>query len=167
MNLQEWKNIGFDQTTLKHRELVQEVIKKYNPESILDVGCGNGPDMALSEMNFPTAKVIGFDKDKSNTDFIHQHVSNKSFIGELELILPILRDGSFDVVLTNGVLMYVNRELFHELKRIAKKVVILSERDAEERILNVIKPFNPIITKIVGEVRETWKNDGYIYEIPL
>lgn len=167
MNIQEWKDIGFDQTTLKHRELVQEIIKKHKPESILDVGCGNGPDMALSIVNFPSAKIVGFDRDKTNIEFIHSHVSKDAFVGELELVLPTIDKASFDVVITNGVLMYVNPELFHELRRVAKKAVILSEKDPDRRILDVIKSFNPIITKVSAETRETWGDDSYIYEIPL
>jgi hypothetical protein len=75
---------------------------------------------------------------------------------------------SYDVVLSNGVMMYCERPLMKELLRIARKTVVLSERDTGGHMINYLQGelgANLKVTKITGDIRDSWKEDGFIYEI--
>lgn len=171
----DWIDKGYDVSTLKHRELLAEVIDSYWPfTGLLDVGCATGADLTLYRMLFPT-HLHGFDIDQGNI------MRGKELRGELEYSLEVgdLRKAlktlktkdDMDIVVSNGVLMYVEPEWIKELMRIAKKAVILSEKDPYKgkSISKFLKESNIEYktTKITKEVRQSWANDGFIYEICL
>lgn len=165
----EWLQMGFDPGTLKHRKLVLEKVAKYEPSSLLDVGCATGPDIALLKLKYPDIEITGFDLDPVNVEQA-QHLDALVYQGDVYDELPGIPDKKHDVVLSNGVMMYVERKCIRELIRIAKKAVILSERDPDQNILHYIREeihIEPIITKVTEATRDSWKNDGYIYELCL
>lgn len=163
-----WLSLGFDFTTLPHRELLMEKITKHNPTSVLDVGCATGPDLALLKVLLPNTYLQGIDKEPQN---IEEASRLDVDLVEANLIeaLPQIRSKSFDVVFTNGVMMYNDRHWIKELLRIAKKAVVLSERfptDEQEQYM-VALGYQPTKTKITQEIRDSWKTNGYIYELML
>ena len=167
-----FRDMGYDIGTLKHRELLIETVERYFPfESILDVGCATGPDLALIEMVMPTTRRMGFDLDPKNINEAKNKINAELRQGDLREELKEIPDKSFDVVFSNGVIMYTSPKYAKEMLRIAKKGVILSERDPgqeeDRKISNYIKTLGKKIfeTRITEEIRDSWKTDGYIYEI--
>jgi SAM-dependent methyltransferase len=135
----------FDPESLPHRIQLLQIIEKYYPfETILDVGYGNGTDLDLLQFAYPEIKTQGYDP---------------GYVQETKLPFP---DKSFDIVFTDGVIMYLEdkRALIDELKRIAKRAIILMEHEIVD--LEYTKR-----TKVTGWKDPMWLEKGYIYEIEV
>lgn len=85
-------------------------------ESILDVGCGPGEwTFAAAKLN-PDASVIGIDINELLLDFAMKYkrennIKNCNFLKEShENLLNIFQPESFDVIMCNGVIMYLNEK---------------------------------------------------------
>ncbi len=166
---EEWLAHGYDQSTYDHRLLLLNTIARHKFESVLDVGAASGPDMMLLRIYKPDAVLIGFDLAPEN---VTQAQGKELDVYEADLYteLPKIADKSYDVVLSNGVMMYVERKCIKELVRIARNAVILSERDYDGGILKYIEEDLGLavkVTKVDEATRDSWKKDGFIYEITL
>jgi trans-aconitate methyltransferase len=159
-----WLEKEFDPYTYNHRKLFIDIIEKYEPfESVLDIGCAHGADLYLLELTSPGKKLQGI--DRFDLERARVNLPKGEFkTGNIEEFIKDYPDKSVDMVISNGVWMYLPRDIFLEFKRIAKKAVILSERVSEVQA-EYLKGQNPVnVTKVTKDVRETWKEDGYIYE---
>ena len=163
---------GYHSITFPHREMVVNIIAQHNPESVLDLGCANGPDLFLLKELFPNAKLIGIDRSPPETPSFAQ-ISQ----GDITQCLPEIIE-HFDVVMTNGVLMYIDSaripDILNEIERIATKAIVFSEvnpygpkefRDYEKHFTD--KGYTVIVHKLPEDVRKgtPWEENGYIYEI--
>lgn len=161
-----WLEKEYDPSTYEHRNLLTDIILSYEPfESILDVGCCHGDDLFLLNLKAPNKfKMYGMDKEAGDLNRCKANLPDGEFkLGTIQEILKDYPDKSIDIVFTNGVWMYVDPHYFNELKRIAKKAVIMSEKNTAP-----LNNYNPTkITKVTKEVRDTWKDDGYIFEFDL
>ncbi len=167
--MRKWLKLGYDQSTLQHRIVLRDIIFKHDFKTLLDVGAASGPDMALLRLADPSKILKGFDQAPEN---VQQAVERGLDVHQADLYyeLPKMPDKSFDIVLSNGVMMYVERKCIKELVRIARNAVILSERDYDGGILKYIQDELGLavkVTKITEETRDSWKENGYIYEITL
>ena len=171
-----WLSKGYDPSTFLHRDLLVSIVAKHAQfETLIDVGCSTGPDLALYELVFPNAKLTGFDVNAGDVEIARGKLASdfttKVYHADLRQHLLELPDKSFDIVVSNGVMMYNDSQLLKELPRIAKRAVILSERDQYKggRIAGYLEECNiPFkATKITKEIRHSWADDGYIYEITL
>lgn len=164
-----FQGMGYDMGTLNHRELLIETIEKYFPfESILDVGCATGADLALIQMVMPTTKRSGFDLSPENIkEAKEKGVQADIKEGDLRDLLQDMKTDSVDVVFSNGVIMYVDVDYIKEMVRVARKAVILSERDPNTKIAQKLdeigKPWR--LTEVTHGIRDSWGKDGFIYEI--
>lgn len=120
-----------------HRKLILKRVSDYAPfQSLLEVGCGNGPNLLLLAKTFPEAVFRGVDINpnfvKSGTKWIQESgVSNASLLVGKADDLAGFPDKSFDIILTDAVLIYVGpdkiRKVLTEAVRIARRAVILVE----------------------------------------
>lgn len=113
-----------------------EVVKR-NPNSVLEIGTGNGIVKYLLHKRGVNVKVLDIDSSL-----------NPDILGSVTDI-P-LQDGSFDIVLCCQVLEHIPYDEFRkaltELKRVAAKYVILSLPDLSKRYrVNIKIPFFPEI----------------------
>lgn len=162
-----WLAMGYDQSTFSHRELLNGIIEKYFPfESFLDVGAATGPDMYMVGLVMPSTKRVGFDREIENVKQA-QDMGLEVYQADLTTHLEEIPDKSYDIVLSNGVIMYNNKKYLSDLIRIAKKAVVLSERGETSEYTEPLKElgFEPLITKVTEDIRQSWMRDGYIYEI--
>ena len=119
-----------------HRSFLIETISKYNPSSILEVGCNCGPNLYLLAKKFPDAKIIGIDINpvvvqKGDEWLTQKGVSNvRLSIGKADE-LDQFQDKSFDLVFTDAVLIYMGpdkiKEVMKEMIRITCRALILME----------------------------------------
>lgn len=113
-----------------HRKLIFDRVKKLKPESILEVGCNTCGNLEWIRDYFPEVKKYGCD----NNDAYIQ--ANKNLFPEFEfqtgsiLGLPY-KDKSIDVLTVDMVLYLIDDidTAIKECKRVAKKAVIISEKD--------------------------------------
>ncbi|MCL5318532.1 MAG: class I SAM-dependent methyltransferase [Thaumarchaeota archaeon] len=120
-----------------HRELILKRVSGYAPfESLLEVGCGSGPNLLLLAKAFPDAAFRGVDINpnfvKAGNKWVKENgVSNVSLLVGKADDLVGFPDKSFDIVLTDAVLIYVGpdkiRKVLADAVRIARRAVILVE----------------------------------------
>ncbi len=120
-----------------HRELILKRVSSYAPfQSLLEVGCGNGPNLHLLAKAFPDAVFRGVDINpnfvKAGTKWFKENgVSNVGLLVGKANDLVGFPDKSFDIVLTDAVLIYVGpdkiRKVLTDAVRIARRAVILVE----------------------------------------
>ena len=174
MTIEEFKTAGYHDLTYPHREILLSYITKYQPESVLDVGCGSSADLWLIKQAFPNCKLTGIDKTPSPLD-------GATILNErLQDELPKLQE-SYDVIFTNGVLMYLSHEdkaaALDEMLKRANKAIILSEINPYEPS-NTAFDYGAYFTskglrvdahKIPPHIRADtqWSHNGYIYEVVL
>jgi len=101
------------------------IVRKKN---ILDVGCGPGQwTFAAAKLN-PEALVVGIDIDEALLDFAIRYkkkndIKNCKFFTEnYENLLKIFQSESFDVIMCNNVIQYVNdKKAFRIFSQLLKK----------------------------------------------
>lgn len=137
----EWAQKEYDQQywdsmNHPHRDLVISTISKYSPESILEIGCNSGPNLFRIARRFPSAKLRGIDInhqaiEAGNRLLAESSINNvKLEVGKAD-DLRAFSDGSFDIVLTDAVLIYIGKDkikaMTEEMLRVAKKAIVLIE----------------------------------------
>lgn len=180
-----------------HRQLLVEKISSFEPESILEIGCGYGPNLFLLKKKLPNAKIKGIDIRKNAVEegkkFLNQNrIFNVELLVKKADELISFEDKSFDIVFTDATLMCIGpdkiKKIVEEIMRIAKKGIILIEwhmlnqkkdiYDAHIGVwkrdyLSLLKEFVPkekiILSKITPELRpdKNWQKFGYIIEVKL
>lgn len=177
-----------------HRQLLIEKIASYMPlDSILEIGCGSGPNLILLAKKFPNVKIKGLDINQraievGNGWFSREDISNvKLLIGKADE-LSQFQDKSFDIVLTDATLIYIGpdkiKKVASEMERIAKKAIILVEHHSEEESAfgiynkgNWLRNYKKLFQSFGSQIRATkippeiwggdWGELGYIIEVIL
>ncbi len=138
--IQSWnsKEIG-------HRPLLVEKVAGFSPlSSVLEIGCGVGPNLYSLGKRFPQAAIKGIDINAlavqtGNRLLAQEGLSNvKLSVGRVEALGKI-EDKSFDVVFTDAVLMLISRDeiykVISDMVRIAHKGIVLLEwHDFDQRL---------------------------------
>ena len=119
-----------------HRSFLVETISRFNPSSILEIGCNCGPNLYLLAKKFPDAEIIGIDinpmaVEKGNEWLAQEGILNVGLsVGKADE-LDQFQDKSFDVVFTDAVLIYIGpdkiKEVMKNAIRIARRALILME----------------------------------------
>ena len=119
-----------------HRSFLVETISRFNPSSILEIGCNCGPNLYLLAKKYPDAEIMGIDINpmavqEGNEWFAQGGISNVKLLEGKADELSQLQDKSFDVVFTDAVLIYIGpdkiKEAISELIRITQKALIFIE----------------------------------------
>lgn len=123
--------------THPHRPLLLAAIGEQGPlESILEVGCGPGPNLHLISQILPHARLYGIDVNaqalaEGKARFRALGIENCEFECHNFEALRRYPDHSIDLVFTNAVLMYAGpdriRGVLREIVRVARKAAIFSE----------------------------------------
>lgn len=119
-----------------HRSFLIEVISKFNPSSVLEVGCDYGPNLRLLNERFPGLEMRGVDINplavqKGNEWFLQEGIHNIKLLEGKADELGQFQDNSFDVVFTAATLIYIGPDkietVVKNLIRITRNVLILVE----------------------------------------
>ena len=125
-----WKTDYLDTWNHPHRYLITTILGKLNWLSLIEIGCGSGPNLMNITQNLPGKQVGGMDV---NPEAIA--LAKKTFVGGLFKVNSsdnlMLSDKSTDVVLSDMSLIYVNPgdigRYIKEIKRVGRKYVVLCE----------------------------------------
>jgi ubiquinone/menaquinone biosynthesis C-methylase UbiE len=132
----DWIKGYWDSQNHPHRTFLIETIFKFNPSSILEIGCNCGPNLCLLARKFPDAVIIGIDINpiavqKGNEWLSQEGFSNVKLLEGKADELRQFQDKSFDVVFTDAVLIYIGpdkiKNVMKEMIRITRKALILME----------------------------------------
>ncbi len=119
-----------------YRQVIIDLLKEINPESVLELGCGYGDNLFNIKKAFPNAKVVGTDidgerlsegmrkarREELNIEMVFQDIREMDFLSK-----------SYDVVLTDAVLLMIKmteeeiKNIIQQIVRTAKKMIILVE----------------------------------------
>ncbi len=133
----EWALGYWDSRSHPHRQFLLEKIAGYAPiSSMLEIGCNCGPNLYLATKRFPAARIRGIDINPQaveigNKFFSSEGLANVSLsLGKADE-LGQFPDKSFDIILTDAVLMYIGRDkirqTIQEMVRVARRALILVE----------------------------------------
>ena len=134
----EWVLGYWDSRNHSHRPFLLEKIAAFYPfNSILEIGCNCGPNLHLLAGKFPDVEIAGIDInpeaiEKGKQLFTSEGISNVSLsVGKADL-LEQFPDKSFDIVLTDAVLIYIGpdkiKKVLREMLRVTRRALILLER---------------------------------------
>lgn len=136
-----WENrkIDWNQAYLQtwnhpHRYLISAVLKQIEWQSLLEVGCGPGPNLVNITKLFPQVVLGGIDVNPDAIELAKKTFKGVLFrVGSAENIM--VSDDGTDVVLTDMCLIYVDprkiNKVIKEIKRVVRKYVVFCEFHSE------------------------------------
>lgn len=127
-NTESWLVDYIHSTSHPHRDAILKELAKLEPyESILEIGCNTGPNL----VRISTKKLAGIDANKESIQYA------KSILPDADLRVGNFKklpwpDKSFDVVLADAALMYINPDeilpMMEEIDRVMKKGIVIVDR---------------------------------------
>ena len=150
-----------------HRLWLLAELGKQPFSNLLDVGCGKGLNINYFQEVYPDSWYAGVDihpEDIREGKEIYRDDPKVALVEASAENLPF-DDNSFDLVLTDGVMMYVQgyETAARELMRVAKKAVILCERDhLTDKDYTQLFPGLKLVRKTEGWGDPTWETNGWI-----
>lgn len=110
-----------------HRQEVLGILRELAPfDTLLEVGCSAGPNLALIQEAFPSAILTGIDP---NPDSVERAMVPNVVLGDVRNLPIMVR---YDVILADASLMYVTpeeiREVMNKLALVARDAVVIVDR---------------------------------------
>jgi len=180
----EWVKSCWDDQDHSHRIQLINILKKLDFNSLLEVGCGPAPNLALIKKEFPKIKLAGTDINSKAIDFSKKKLPSIYFKKE-EVESISYNDKEFDLILSDGLLIYINKDnivkVKNELLRVAKKYIVLVEyqnKDDDELgnkdsghwkrdYIKLFKNHKVKLYKIKNWPDKNWTKYGYIIVIEI
>ena len=128
-----------------HRDLIVSAAESLKPfNSILEVGCNAGPNLARLSQFFGT-RLVGIDINQDTIDKARETLPGVELrTGNFIHGLPFGK-WEFDVVLSDAVLLYVSdaqiEKVLDDFDRVAQRGIVLCEWDDESK-LGTLKNFH-------------------------
>ena len=128
-NSKTWLQGYWDSAFHCHRNQLIKELSKLKFNSLLEIGCNVGANIARIRKFLPDDKIAGIDINEDAINFAKEKLPAVNW--EVEDILeglPFLNN-SYDIVLADAVLMYIGPEkidfVLDEINRVAKKYIVL------------------------------------------
>lgn len=120
-----------------HRAQIVEAVASFQPETVLEIGCASGANLARLRQSLPHARLYGLDINAEAVRVGREHFAHERgidlFVGHADQ-LAAFPDHSQDVVLSDAVLMFVApdrvQHVLAEMIRVARKGLVLNEYHA-------------------------------------
>jgi len=119
-----------DENSIKISEwLANDVFKKFQPSSMLEIGCGGGRNLIIARKFLENTELTGIDINENALITARENSDGSINFEHLSLYdLEKFDSNSIDIVYTSGVLMHIPHEkvesVISQMHRIAKKAVI-------------------------------------------
>lgn len=165
----DWRaTLGEKYLRLLEIKTMANLIKKYDPKRVLDVGCGNGYSTKVFATKFPSINFVGIDySSEMISQAKNNQLNNCNFSEGDVLYVESLPDGEFDLIFTQRCLQNIpnyekQRNAINNLlfKLSTSGILLLMEcsKDGVEKLNNFrIKIGQPPIDNI-----EPWHNNFFI-----
>jgi ubiquinone/menaquinone biosynthesis C-methylase UbiE len=146
-----WANRNIDWTQAyfnehSHRDLLMKVFTKMKFGSIIEVGCASGKNLAMIKELFPNVEVGGVDINADAIETAKKLIPNAAVLEVSDATKLFLSDKSVDIVLTDMCLIYMDsfniRKAIKEIRRVARKGVVLCELHSESWWTRLFYPYN-------------------------
>jgi len=172
----DWKVHYTDTWNHPHRQLLAAILGRFKWHSLLEIGCGSGPNLVQLVKHFPGRQMGGTD---INADAIA--TAKKTFEGAFLKVCPaddvMMSDNSADIVLTDMLMLYISDpdKVIKEVRRIARHRAVFCELHSESWWLRMktkyldgynVHNFRALLTKhgfydimVVKIPTEVWDGD--------
>lgn len=131
-----WINEYWESQKHPHRQVIVDALN--NPNSVLELGCNCGPNLAVIKKEYPTCRVAGIDVNADCINHARLMLKDEFFQqGDItdKLMFP---NGSFDYVIVDAVLMYVGPDkiinVLKEMSRVAKRGIVIVDWFDDDRL---------------------------------
>ncbi len=133
----DWARGYLDTLDHPHRTQIVEAVAAFQPDSVLEIGCASGANLARLRQRLPQAHLHGLDINAEAIRIGREHFADDRHIdlrvGHVDR-LDAFADHSTDVVLSDAVLMFVAPDRIHrvlsEIIRVARRGLVLNEYHA-------------------------------------
>lgn len=117
-----------------HRQLILDVLKRFEPiGSVLEMGCATAPNLVRIFEQYPENQMVGYDANEQAIARAKELLPKAVLTVGQHTAIPF--DEKFDVVIADATLLYVGPDeidqVMAEINRVAGRLVILVERDAD------------------------------------
>lgn len=148
-----------------HR-LLYEIILQLNPNSVFEMGCGNGMHLNNLQLLLPYAKISGIDRSPDQIKFLQEsypclHADIK--VADATINFPSAWLPKADLSFTQAVIMHIHFGQTHltalaNLFNVSKKYVIIMERWKNHNFMDDIK-------KLHNQKKIKWDKIYFYYKI--
>ena len=124
----DWKTSYLDTWSHPHRNMISQILSRFNWISLIEVGMGGGANLINISKHLKGKQLGGIDVNQDAVDLVMKTFNGGHFkIGSVDDIM--MSDDSADVVLSDMTLIYVSNinKAISEIKRIARRYVVLCE----------------------------------------
>lgn len=137
----DWKVSYLDTWNHPHRDLLSTVLTEFPWMSLIEVGCGPGPNLVNIIKKFKGKQVGGIDVSPSAIELAKETFNGAYLkVGSVEDIM--MSDNSTDVILSDMCLIYISPskidKAIKEIKRVARENIVFCEFHSES-ILSRLK----------------------------
>lgn len=149
-----------------NHHLLYETILQLKPQSVFEIGCGNGMHLNNLQLLLPDTEFYGIDRSKEQVDFLRESspfLKADVKVADATIRFPQEWFGKFDITFTQAVIMHIHNERSHlialaNLFNISRGYVILMERWKNHNFMNDIK-------KLQEEKLIKWGKIYFYYKI--
>jgi len=155
-----------------HRKMLLDTLEKYYPfETLLEIGCGPGPNLINIHRKWPEVALCGQDVSRTALESVRRNLP-----GKFEEI--VAEPWLFDIVLTDAFLIYVSPKRFMDMSWRAIKALVMCEWHSDDgpfvdhgHFVHDYRKYFPTakITKIPENVWAGggWGEHGHIIEVDM
>lgn len=123
---EDWPSRCWASRDQPHRDAIIEALRALPWRSLVEIGCGSGPNLARIAEAFPSADLVGLDVDQASLEAAREQVA--ALVIESDLTLDVY---GADVVLSCGALCYVAPEalpfVLNRWRRAARVALVIVE----------------------------------------
>lgn len=176
-----WIDDYWQSQSHEHRKLVLKALEELEPwDSLLELGCNCGPNLALISKAFRGKRLLGIDVEPRVIERAKDELREVLF--EVGNITKLPWDTqSVDVALADAMLMYLDDEelrlALDEIERVVKKAVVIIDRFSKESVRSGdvrARNYEKLLTDRGFEVKKTklgknwpggvgWAKLGYLF----
>lgn len=126
----DWKTQYLDTWNHPHRKILVNILKSISWLSLLEIGCGSGPNLVAILKEIKGRQIGGIDINPEAIELARNTFKGGYFkVGSADRI--VMSDKSTDIILSDMVLIYAGRrkidKYIKEIKRVARNYVLFSE----------------------------------------
>lgn len=175
-----------------HRKLLIDSVMKFNPKTVLEIGCACGVNLRLIKEQIPDAICYGVDINKQAVDYGNNKFAESPldyvFLFNRKAENTMLISKSVDVVITDAMLIYIGKDkiydVFREILRVAKKGIVMIERHQTGvgfdgiyrdalwqrdyfKLMDFMSVRKVTVRPIPEGIWDEWKDGGSVIEVEL
>jgi len=109
----------------QQEKIIRNTISKFNPKSILEIGCGSGRFTKILSEITQFEKYLAIDISQGQIDNAKEFVNNERIDFQCVKVQDLHLHEKFDLIFSSEVMMHIN---FNDIDQVLKKMISLSKQ---------------------------------------